>query len=180
MDGQLCHLVRGKEQGRHSCSRSLAFDLSVQCPFLCLSASPKVRLTTLLCSLDSPRAVQGSPGTVPSGVTSGPGGNFTSGAAQLFSLWSLAVIFIHLNGTAHSRNVLETWSYLGISCFHFPAHGSNSLQCSFQSHLFLVQSFSDGWLPHHLLACAPRCRKGPFCKLGASYSPPGRETLLQL
>lgn len=150
MGGQLCHLVRGKEKGRHSCPRSLA-GLYVQCSLLCPSASPTGTDPPAVCSLDCPRgSVQGSQPPAQSPVlevlvdlveTSLPG------PLSFCPLWSLAVIFIHLNGPAHSRNVLETWKLPGHQLFPPSRPRQQPLQCSFQSHLFLVQSFSEGWLP---------------------------------
>ena len=69
------------------------------------------------------------------------------GLLSFFPLGSLAGMFIHLNGTAHSRNVLENLELPGHQLFSLSRPRQQALQCSFQSHLFLVQSFSDGRLP---------------------------------
>lgn len=164
MDGQLCHLVRGKEQGRHSCPRSLT-GLYVQCSFLCPSASPTGANPPTVCSLDSPwGSVQGSPQYSP--LCWGHWWTWWKlhswGCSAFFPLWSLAVIFIHLNGTAHSRNVLETWSCLGISCFHFPAHGSNTFSVLFRAiYSSCRASVMDG-SPHHLPSLCPSLQEGPL------------------
>ena len=165
MGGQLCHLVRGKEKGMHSCPRSLP-GLYVQRSLLCPSASLTGADPPAVCSLDSPRgSVQGPQPPAQSPVlevlvdlveTS------LLGPLSFYPLWSLVVIFIQLNGPAHSRNVLETWKLPGHQLFSPSRPWQQPLQCSFQTHLFLMQSFSDGWLPPTSLACAPRCRKRPF------------------
>ena len=52
------------------------------------------------------------------------------------------VIFIHLDGTAQPRNVLETWSpWVSVLSPSHPLQGTS--RGSFQSHLFL-QSFGSG------------------------------------
>ena len=149
MDGQLCHLVRGKEQGRHSCPTSLT-GLYVQCSFLCPSASPTGASPPSVCTLDSLRgSVQGSPPAQSPvlGALVDLVGTSLLGLLSFFPLGSLAGMFIHLNGTAHSRNVLENLELPGHQLFSLSRPRQQALQCSFQSHLFLVQSFSDGRLP---------------------------------
>ena len=84
------------------------------------------------------------------------------GLLSFFPLGSLAGMFIHLNGTAHSKNVLETWSCLGISCFHFPAHGSNPFSVLFRAiYSSCRASVMDG-SPHHLPSLCPSLQEGPL------------------
>ena len=119
--------------------------LSVQCSFLCPSVSPPGPL--LVPSLPAVHGLYYPWGSTQVGCTrvspQSPAQYPTLGALvdlmetsllgplNFCPLWRLVVIFIHLNGPAHPRNVLETWSCLGIGCLHLPPH------CSFQSRLFL-------------------------------------------
>ena len=150
MDGQLCHLVRGKDQGRHSCPVP---GLSLDSMSSVLSSAP-VHLPQapihLLCASWTLHgaASRAAPSAVPcTGGTGGPGGNFTSGAAQLFSPREPGGHFYSPEWNCPFQECPRNLELPGHQLSSVSRPRQQPLPCSFQSHLFLVQSFSDGRLP---------------------------------